>query len=250
MERNDDPKRVENIFKNFHKQMLKAYFQGCKGECYVNSLENIKSALVVIGDFCFLAGDIDKQLLSKLPHFCIVIAENAQWEKLIEDVYQEKATKKERYALKVENGIFDSHYLKEIVSQLNSDYRIKVIDEDIYNQILTSSYLPFHDLCLQFQNWNDYHIHGLGFVIMYKGEIVAGASSYIYYHDGIEIEIDTRPDHRQRHLALICAAKLIQECEKRYIYPYWDAQNKISLSLAEKLGYHFDKAYFIYEITK
>lgn len=35
-------------------------------------------------------------------------------------------------------------------------------------------------------------------MIVYDNEIVAGVSSYTYYHSGIEIEIDTREDHRQK----------------------------------------------------
>lgn len=46
-----------------------------------------------------------------------------------------------------------------------------------------------------------------------------------------------------------CGAKLILECINRNIYPSWDAQNKGSVELAEKLGYHFDKEYIAYEIN-
>ncbi len=47
----------------------------------------------------------------------------------------------------------------------------------------------------------------------------------------------------------ICGAKLILECLKREWYPSWDAQNKWSVSLAEKLGYHFAYEYTAYEVT-
>ena len=57
-----------------------------------------------------------------------------------------------------------------------------------------------------------------------------------------------REDCRRRGFAYICGAKLILECLKRGLYPSWDAQNKWSVALAEKLGYHFDHAYQAFEV--
>ncbi len=71
---------------------------------------------------------------------------------------------------------------------------------------------------------------------MKNGELVAGASSYAFYKGGIEVEIDTKEEERRKGLALVCAAKLILECLERGLYPSWDAHNKESLALAEKLG--------------
>lgn len=68
------------------------------------------------------------------------------------------------------------------------------------------------------------------------------------YEEGIEIEIDTREDHRRKGLAYACGAKLICECLKKGLYPSWDAQNKWSVALAEKLGYHFSHEYTAYEV--
>lgn len=78
--------------------------------------------------------------------------------------------------------------------------------------------------------------------------LIAGASSYSRYDKGIEIEIDTREDHRRKGLAYVCGAKLILECLEEGLYPSWDAQNKWSVALAEKLGYHFSHEYVAYEI--
>lgn len=88
----------------------------------------------------------------------------------------------------------------------------------------------------------------MGAVILKDGEPVSGASSYSGYQGGIEIEIDTREDFRRRGLALICGAKLILECQRCGRYPSWDAQNKGSVALAEKLGYHFEHEYTAYEV--
>lgn len=89
---------------------------------------------------------------------------------------------------------------------------------------------------------------GLGTVILKDNEIVSGASSYTRYEDGIEIEIDTKEEYRRQGFATICGAKLILECLKRNLYPSWDAQNRWSVALAEKLGYHYSHSYTAYEV--
>ena len=84
--------------------------------------------------------------------------------------------------------------------------------------------------------------------MLHNGNLVSGASSYTVYREGIEIEIGTKQDYRRQGLAAVCGARLILECMKRGLYPSWDAQNKWSVALAEKLGYHFDRAYPAYEV--
>ena len=105
------------------------------------------------------------------------------------------------------------------------------------------------DLCSQFRDYEDYAARGIGIAALYKGTVVGGASSYTVYDGGIEIEIDTREDYRRRGIATACGARLILECIKRGLYPSWDAQNKWSAALAEKLGYHFDREYTVYELS-
>ena len=60
--------------------------------------------------------------------------------------------------------------------------------------------------------------------------------------------VDSKEEYRSRGLAEICSAGLILECLKRGLYPSWDAQNKGSLALAEKLGYHYSHTYTAYEV--
>ena len=44
----------------------------------------------------------------------------------------------------------------------------------------------------------------------------------------------------------MCGAALILKCLERGLYPSWDAHNKESLALAQKLGYIFDREYLCY----
>nr|MCR5273679.1 GNAT family N-acetyltransferase [Lachnospiraceae bacterium] len=84
--------------------------------------------------------------------------------------------------------------------------------------------------------------------ILKDGRVVAGASSFSRYKEGIEIEVDTLKEERRKGLALVSCAALILKCLDEGLYPSWDAQNMNSVRLAEKLGYEFDYEYSAYEV--
>lgn len=159
----------------------------------------------------------------------------------------EKCKKVLRYAIKKEKDVFDKHKLQKVVLQLPAEYELKLLEADEY--VLCNNNRWANDLVSQFKDYDTYKKLGLGVVILKDGELVAGASSYSRYNEGIEIEIDTREDYRRKGLAYVCGAKLILECLEKGLYPSWDAQNMWSVALAEKLGYHFSHEYMAYEVV-
>lgn len=234
-----------NFFNDWEEIMLYSCLDGTMGEIYGNE----ESVVAYLGDFVFLAGKPSLELVKFKPtgfnkNFVIMVPRSEDWNDLIELNF--KFNKTERYAIKKETDIFDEKKLQTIVDYLDETYELKMIDEEIYSICNETSWLK--DLVAQYGNYDIYKNLGLGCVILKDGQIVSGASSYSSYKEGIEIEIDTHIDHRRKGLALVCGAKLILECLKRNLYPSWDAQNKGSVALAEKLGYHFDHAYPVYEI--
>lgn len=175
----------------------------------------------------------------------IMVPQNQGWADFIEGCYGEKTKKVIRYAIKKEPDVFDKEELQHIIAALPAEYELKMMDEDLFLYCKNTAWCK--DLVSQYKDYAMYEKHGLGAVILKKGELVSGASSYSGYTGGIEIEIDTRNDCRRKGLASVCGAKLVLECLKRDWYPSWDAQNLWSVALAEKLGYHFDHEYMAYE---
>lgn len=248
----DDTKKVEHLFSNWKETMLWSCLQHVMGDIYADSLEKPVSAMAILGDFCFLGGAPKEELIRFKPtehrsDFIIMASQNDEWGELITSTYGENAKKVIRYAIKKEGDVFDRQKLQEIVDSLPPEYNLRLIDEELYR--VCGSYDWSKDWVAQFSNYEIYQRLGLGVAILKDGELVSGASSYTRYQDGIEIQIDTREDYRRKGLALVCGAKLILECLKRGLYPSWDAQNKGSVALAEKLGYHFDHEYPAYEIS-
>lgn len=246
-----DNKKASHLFAGWQETLIWSCLQDVMGCVYVDSPDNPESAMALLGDFCFLAGRPDKELVCYKPegwkrNFVIMVPENQEWGELIEACFGERAEKVSRYATKKEPDVFDRRKLKRAVELLPEGYTLKMMDKELFSYCRETFWC--RDWVLQYEDYAMYERYGLGAVILRKGEPVSGASSYSGYHDGIEIEIDTREDYRRKGLAYICGAKLILECLERGWYPSWDAQNRGSLALAEKLGYHFAYEYPAYEI--
>lgn len=247
---------IAPLFKNWNETMIWSCLEGCMGAAWADDLVKPRAAFITIGDFVFLAGDSTLDEAEDLVRAIkgveknvslLVIPQNKAWGTLIEKVYGEKAEKITRFAIKKEYHIFDKKKLGEFIEALPEGFEIAPIDEAIYSATQKEEWCQ--DLCSQFPTYQDYKKYGLGFVILNQGKIVSGASSYTIYSKGIEIEIDTHEAYREKGLATVCAAKLILDCLDKGLYPSWDAANKTSVALAEKLGYHFDYEYITYEIT-
>ena len=242
--------KINEIFKDWNETLIWSCLQGVMGEIHTNPAED--AAMAILGDFAFFAGNPSEELMKFKPEsfrqdFMIMVPQNEAWARLMEKCYGDKARKVTRYATKKEQNVFDVSKLERAVSDLPVDYELKMLGAQEYNTCRNSGWAK--DLVSQYKDYDTYRELGLGVVALKDGELVAGASSYSTYNAGIEIEIDTREDHRRKGLAYACGAKLILECLKKDLYPSWDAQNKWSIALAEKLGYQFSHEYTAYEIT-
>lgn len=243
--------KINKIFEGCEETLIWSALQGVMGKIYVTDMKNPAAAMVILGDFSFFAGQADRELVSYKPDwfskdFIIMVPENDAWVEVIEDVYGKRVKKATRYAIKKEGDIFDREKLKKLAGILPVGYELKMIDEDIFLQCRSREWAC--DLVSQYETYEDYKRLGLGAAILKDGQIVAGASSYSSYDEGIEIEVDTLDSHRRKGLATACGARLILECLDKGIYPSWDAQNLWSVALSEKLGYHFSHEYDVCEI--
>ena len=248
----DEMNQIAPLFNGWNETLLWSCLQGYMGNAWADDRENPRSAQIITGDFCFFAGvpnvELVKNIPESFPSKCVLmVSQNDSWSNLIEQEYKTNCQKFMRYAIQKEPNIFDTAKLHSYSDKLPSEYSIRRIEEEIYNKILAEEWSK--DLCSQFSTYNGFKQYGLGFVVLHHDQIVCGASSYTVYDKGIEIEIDTKKEYRRRGLALACASRLILACLEKELYPSWDAANKASVALAEKLGYHFEKEYVTYAIT-
>ena len=242
----DDTSKVSNLFDGWNETLIYSCIQKVMGKIFVTDIDNPKSAFAYVGCFGFFAGEPDKELVINKPDgFVIMIPQNEAWAKLIKECFP-AAKQVTRYAIK-KNTVFDEQLLRNNILMLPEGYELKKIDAEIYDKCFESSFTE--DFVSSFANKEQFLKLGRGMVILKDEKIVAGASSYTRYLDGIEIEVDTIPDERRKHLATIACSALILNCLKEGLYPSWDAQNMNSVRLAQKLGYEYDNEYLAYEVT-
>ena len=241
-----DTSKVDHLFEGWKETLIYSCLQKVMGKIFVTDPDAPVSAMAYVGCFAFYAGVPDKELIMAKPEgFVIMVPQNREWEICIEECFP-AAKKVLRYAIKKDTK-FDRSLLHKFTDSLPEGYELKEIDKDIYDLCLTDPVT--RDFVSSFESKEKYLEIGRGMVIIKSGRIVAGASSFTRYNEGIEIEVDTVEEERRKGLATIACAALILRCLEEGLYPSWDAQNMNSVHLAEKLGYEFDHEYTAYEVS-
>lgn len=247
----DNREKVATIFKGLNDTLILSCIQGHMGKLFVTEKENIKAAQIVVDIFVFFAGDSDskdaKELINNLKAESLVIVNDENWKKLIEETYKETAKKFNRYSFIKDFSNLKYEHIKEYLNKIPKGYRLEKVDKAIARS--ESFHKLSEDFTSQYDSIDDYLNRGVGYCILKDNEVVSCASSYSIYNGGIEIEIDTHIDYRRKGLATIVAAALIIDCLDKGVYPNWDAANLTSVALAEKLGYVLDKPYDTYYIN-
>lgn len=231
---------------------------------WADDAEHPTAAIVQLGGFrkggcgfSFIAGDVNspcaKELILAWPEDfegkgTLLVPENEKWSALIREVLEERYNEEIRFATSKTEAHFDKKQLSEFASAVPDGYETRFIDRELFSLAEKCSWAV--ESVGNFRSFDEFeNNNALGVAALHKGEIVCMTSSFSAYSTGIEIEIDTRDDHRRKGLARACVSRLILECLERGLYPSWDAATKISLSIAESLGYVFDKPYTTHWIS-
>ena len=243
-------KNIAPLFSWSEDKLVLSCLQGYSGQAFADDPDFPTAALIVSVGFSFIGGNPASvqavALLNSIPADTELIPQ-PNWSEMIENILGSRALKQTRYGFKKEPGVFNRELLEKYAAELPESFHIKKIDHEIYDLVNSEPWsLSFIE---NFPTKEDYLKKGLGVVAMFNGRPVAGASSYILYDGGIEVEIVTKPEYRRRGLASACGARLILECLNRGLYPSWDAANVPSCLLAQKLGYIFSGEYTSYSIN-
>ena len=240
-----DTAKVAALFEGWSETLIRSCLQRVMGKIYVTDLEKPQSALAFVGCFAFYGGEPDRELVMHNPaSFVIMTPQNEAWASLIEEC-RPNAKKETRFSIRKDTR-FDIPALKKMAEAIPEGYELRRIDAELYDQCLSDPLTCDFVSC--FERKEHYLELGRGMVLLKNGRIVSGASSYTRYQEGIEIEVDTATEERRKGLATIVSAALILQCLEEGLYPSWDAQNMLSVHLAEKLGYEFEHEYTVYEV--
>lgn len=249
-------KSAASLFAGMEDTLILTALQGEMGGVWCCAgMQEPAAACCWTGDFVFPAGDaaspeglellrgLDRQLDGR---FAIITPPNEAWSSLIRQVFDSRAKAGERYAIHRQSS-FDRTLLESYIHRLPEDVVLVPIAGEVYDLVMAEGWSC--DFCSSFQGKEDFARRGLGVAALHGGELIGGASSYTCYHGGIEIEVDTREDWRRKGIATACCAQLILTCMEKGLAPSWDAANRESVALAEKLGYRERGAYPVWFIN-
>ena len=238
----DDTSKVEELFDGFEDTCITSCLQKVMGKVYVTDPASPRSAMAYVGSFAYYAGEL---VVNEPDGFVIMVPQSEGWAALIESNFP--AVKMIRYALK-KNAKFDREKLAAMAGALPAGYEIRKIDAELYDVCRGDRH--FEDCVGVFDSKEQFLALGRGFAVMKDGKVVSAASSYTRYREGIEIEVDTLKEERQKGLASAVCARLILSCLDEGLYPAWDAANMMSVRLANKLGYQFSREYVCFGVEK
>ena len=241
------PGAARALFGDWQETVIWSAMDNVMGSVYANG--SMTAACVTLGDFAFIASptmDEDavqavlRHVKEETDHDLFLVAQDEKLFSMCKNLLGNVETGR-RYGFHKKNT-FDTEKLRAFVRELPAGYTLSGMTPDIWAQIREKKGWMW-DFISNFPNYDAFDALALGAFALKNGEIVSGASSYSAYLGGIEVEIATHEDHRRRHLARCCAAKLILDCLERKKYASWDAANLSSAALAQQLGYRFSHDY-------
>jgi len=222
---------LADLFANHRRQRLviNSVLEHPFGTAIADAENSPKVARLKLGGFTLFAGNPDHPVASRLIQDldrALIIPESQVWHNAVIAVHGENLRKTQRFGFSLENLNID--HLRELQQHIPEGYRIQQADTQLAPQIINA---------VTYTSPEEFLEYGIGFCAIAGNQIVSAALAYTSTSTGIEIQIYTHSDHRQKGLATLTSATLIAHCLEHGIEPHWNAANPISAALAEKLGY-------------
>lgn len=245
---------ITSLCENSREVLVRSALEGNMGNVWVAELENPSYCLVHLGDFAYLVGIPPKakeslELREQITESCMhdfITPSDERWSMWLNEVFMGEYRLVTRYALKKDEHHFDRDQLLQYMKEIPEGVKIKKIDERLYQHVIKEDWS--RDLCGNYESAKHFLEYGMGYVAVKDRQVISGCSSYGSSQGMMEIEIQTKPEYRRKGLALACSAAFILECMDKGIYANWDAATAHSVSVAEKLGYVFEREYSVYHL--
>lgn len=237
----NDLNKISYLFDDIRFHMGKSVLDGKMGEAYVDSIESPKFAYLLVRKYCFISGDISnnnlKQIIEDRLKGFNIIPSNSIKNKILK-LFNSRLKVAQRHSID-KNPQFDIDNLKDLISKLDTKYRLRYIDNNLERKIREKKFITITD---------NYEKNGIGVCCLLGDNIVGVASSNIFYSDGIEVNIKVDEKFRCQGIASAMASMLIIKCIEMNKTISWDAKTMISVKLAEKLGFKYHSSYEVFTI--
>jgi GNAT superfamily N-acetyltransferase len=178
-------------------------------------------------------------MMKGFPAYHLLMPSPPDWVELAREVYGERLEPFTRYQFS--SAELSSDRLADCWE--NSKYRSRIIpiSSEIAARLVgrPESYLEISE----FDSVQDFIERGMGYTALDGEKVMGVAYSSLICSQGIEVSVYVEEKYRQKGVATALASRLLLDCLKRGLRPNWDAANRESFRLAQKLGYTFIGTY-------
>jgi GNAT superfamily N-acetyltransferase len=211
--------------------------EGQHGKVLVDTLENPSIYALVIGPFWYFAGDASgvsaQGLAAEFPPYALLMPSAPGWLETIQSVFGERLTPFSRHSFS--SAELSDEHLNRLLAQSKHRDAIQPIDEKLASHLTNLPDSPF-DLS-DFDSAADFAARAPGFAMLDGEKLMGLAYASLVCSQGIEVSIFVDEPYRRQGVATTLAARLLLASLQRGLRPNWDAANRESCDLAEKLGY-------------
>jgi hypothetical protein len=210
----------------------------------VDDVVNPHVALIRYGTFGVLAGDAlhtsASALVRSIALPCAIQPSPDDWMDLLHNMYADKIKKTERFSFT--HAFIDAANINRIIKQHAGNYNLHEIDTATANVMEKDGWLKYH--LLNYNSPADFAMNGFASGITINGTIASVCSAALRCAKGIELNVITLPEFRNRGLAEVVAAATIKKAMDKKLIPHWDAANERSARLAMRLGFKQTGSYY------
>jgi hypothetical protein len=212
----------------------------------VDDITNPAVAFLRYGTFGVLGGDATHTnahaLVQAINLPCAIQPSPTAWMNLLQECYADKIKKIERFSFTHE--FINAGHLTGIVKQ--HSYNLHTIDTATAGAMENEEWHKYH--LTNYNSAAEFAANGFANGITIDGVLASACSAALRCTQGIELNVITLPQFRNKGLAEIAAAATILSALEQELIPHWDAANDRSARLAMRLGFKPTGSYFTHYI--
>ena len=244
---------IVELCENSRISLVRAAAEG-KGRVFVPTLESPACCLVVTGGFSYLIGMPPRgaaslDLYHVLARECAdtsILAEDVLWDNWIEKKFAGCFRTVSRYLLRAPQEGFAFEELQRR-TEVPEEYEVRALTARLFKQLGEISFSE--NLTASFADAESFAKNGLGFVAMHNKLPVSACLAYVHSEEIMDVKAATEKGFRHKGLASAVGASLLLQFKDKTRIPDWDADSLFSASLGERLGYHTEREYKVYQIA-
>lgn len=241
----ENRKTLADVFRDIPRVdiAIECVLAGKMGTVFADDSRRPTAFQIAFPPFYYFAGDPESEGGEKMVRGqtadSLLMPSAPGWREAFRKVHGPRLVTVERYSFSAER--LDRVGLAELVARSPFRQSLTPLDGALATR-LAANEEGVVDLS-SFASMDDFLENGAGYCLLEEGTVTGVAFSSLAYPEAIEVSIFVEAAFREQGRATALGAALVGTALDRGQVPHWDAANKESCRLAEKLGYVHDGRY-------